>query len=91
MERGELPAVIGIFLIIFLLVLTFAFRGTDNFTLSWIVFLGANLAGVFFVYVITSSEVEWVKVVSKAFFIIPLLIAISFLFYYGINMSYDVS
>lgn len=91
MERGEPQAIIGASLIILLLILTFAFKNTDNSTLSWVVFLGAILGGVFLVYVVTTSEVTWAKILSKAFFIIPILIAVGSLLFWGINATYDAS
>lgn len=91
MERGEPQAIIGVSIIILLLILTFAFKNTDNYTLSWIVFLGAILGGLFLIYVLTTSEVTWAKILSKSFFIIPILIAVGFLLFWGVTMSYNAS
>ena len=91
MKRGELQTIIGAFVIIILLILTFAFKNTDNSSLSWIVFLGAILGGAFLVYALTVTEVTWAKILSKIFFIIPILIAVGFLLFYGVTISYDVS
>ena len=95
MEEGELQTIIGAFIIIISLILTFIFKFTyksiSRLPVSIIVFLGAIIGGSFLIYVLTTTEVKWARIVSKLFFIIPILTAVGFLSFWGITTSYNAS
>lgn len=91
MKKEEFALIFGILLIIFLAILTFIFKGTDNTGVSSIIFIGSILGGIFFVYILMVTKVKWASIVSKVFFIIPLLVAVGLLIFWGALMAYDVS
>jgi hypothetical protein len=74
MERGEIQAALGASLFVILFILTFGFANSRTKFIPFIIFFGLILCASLFAYSISTTQVKWVRITSKAFFLLPLLV-----------------